>query len=127
GFLGHLLGGWQTSTTYRYATGQPYTTIQFHNSGSLCDPTATVSGTYDACRPIVSNAAAPQTSIGAFTCSGATAGTCSLSDFVTGNPTTLSAVHWVYNDPNAAVFYGTPYAGGGRNTLRGQPISTGNL
>jgi hypothetical protein len=46
---------------------------------------------------------------------------------VTGNPTTLSAVHWVYNDPNAAVFYGTPYAGGGRNTLRGQPISTGNL
>jgi outer membrane receptor protein involved in Fe transport len=127
GFVGHLLGGWQTSTTYRYAIGQPYTTIQFHNSGSLCDPTATVSGTYDACRPILSNAAAPQTSIGAFTCSGATAGTCSLSDFVTGNPTTLSAVHWVYNDPNAAVFYGTPYAGGGRNTLRGQPISTGNL
>jgi outer membrane receptor protein involved in Fe transport len=127
GFVGHLLGGWQTSTTYRYATGQPYTTIQFHNSGSLCDHSATMSGTYDACRPILSNAAAPQTSIGAFTCTGSTAGTCSLSDFVTGNPTSLSAVHWVYNDPNAATFYGTPYAGGGRDTLRGQPISTGNL
>jgi outer membrane receptor protein involved in Fe transport len=127
GFVGHLLGGWQTSTTYRYATGQPYTTIQFHNSGSLCDPSSTMSGTYDACRPILSNAAAPQTSIGAFTCTGSTAGTCSLSDFVTGNPTSLSAVHWVYNDPNAATFYGTPYAGGSRDTLRGQPISTGNL
>jgi outer membrane receptor protein involved in Fe transport len=127
GLLGHLLGGWQASTTYRYATGQPYTTIQSHNGGSLCDPTATDSGTYDACRPILSNAAAPQTSVGAFTCTGATAGTCSLADFVTGAPTSLSAVHWVYNDPNAAIFYGTPFAGGARNTLRGQPISTANL
>jgi len=86
-----------------------------------------MSASFDACRPIVSNPAAPQTAIGAFTCSGSTASTCSLGDFVTGAPTTLSAVHWVYNDPNAATFYGTPYAGVGRNTVRGQPISTANL
>ena len=115
------------SSTYRFNVGQPYTTIQFHNGGSLCDHSATMSGTYDACRPILSNAAAPLNSTGAFTCTGTTSATCTLSDFLTGAATTLSAVHWVYNDSNAAVFYGTPFAGAGRNILRGQPISTANL
>jgi hypothetical protein len=127
GLVGHVAGGWQMSTTYRFSVGQPYTTIQLHNSGSLCDPTATVSGTFDACRPILNNAGAPLNSAGAFTCTGATASTCTLADFFTGAPTTLSAVHWIYNDPNAAIFYGTPFAGAGRDLLRGQPISTANL
>ena len=48
-------------------------------------------------------------------------------DFVTGLPTTISAVHWIYNDPTSAAFFGTPFAGAGRNILRGQPISTANL
>ena len=39
----------------------------------------------------------------------------------------MSAVHWIQNSPAAAIFYGTPFAGGGRNTLRGQDISTANL
>ena len=52
---------------------------------------------------------------------------CGLADFVTGAPTTRSAVHWIYNDPKAAAFFGTPFAGAGRNILRGQPISTANL
>jgi hypothetical protein len=39
----------------------------------------------------------------------------------------MGAVHWIYNDPNAATFFGTPFAGAGRNILRGQPISTANL
>jgi hypothetical protein len=65
--------------------------------------------------------------VGQFTCSGTTASTCTLSDFVTGAPTNLNSVHWVHNDPNAAIFYGTPFAGVGRNTLRGTPISTANL
>jgi outer membrane receptor protein involved in Fe transport len=127
GFMGHLLGGWQPGVTYRYASGQPLTVIDFHNPSSLCDPTSTMSASFDACRPILSNSAAPQTAVGQFTCTGPTASTCSLADFVTGAPTTLSAVHWVANDPNAATFYGTPYAGVGRNTVRGQPISTANL
>jgi hypothetical protein len=65
--------------------------------------------------------------VGQFTCTGSTASTCSLSDFVTGLPTTASAVHWIQNSPEAAIVYGTPFAGVGRNTLRGQDISTANL
>ena len=127
GLAGHLFGGWQVNTTYRYTSGQPYTTVQRIVGGSLCDPTGVFGGTFDACRPIVGNASAPLATAGQFTCTGTTASTCALSDFVTGAPTTLSAVHWVLNDPNAAIYYGTPFAGAGRDTLRGQPISTANL
>jgi outer membrane receptor protein involved in Fe transport len=131
GLIGHLLGGWQASTTYRYASGQPYTTIQFRNSGSLCDPTHTLSASFDACRPILGNPAAPLNTVGA--CTDPTLPDCGIAQgapfFNTGTivPTTMSAVHWIYNDPNAAAFFGTPFGGAGRNTLRGQPISTGNL
>ena len=127
GVLGHVLGGWQINTTYRYTSGQPYTTIQRYVSGSLCDPTGLFGGNYDACRPIVANAAAPLDTVGTYSCTGSTASTCSLADFVTGLPTTSSAVHWIQNNPAAAIVYGTPFAGVGRNTLRGQDISTANL
>jgi len=127
GLVGHLLGGWQVNTTYRYTSGQPYTTIQRYVNGSLCDPTGNFGGTYDACRPIVSNAGAPLDTVGQYTCTGLTASTCSLSDFVTGLPTTTTAVHWIQNTPAAAIVYGTPFAGTNRNTLRGQDISTANL
>jgi len=127
GLLGHVLGGWQVNTTYRYTSGQPYTTIQRYVSGSLCDPTGDFGGRYDACRPIVANAAAPLGTVGQYTCTGTTASTCSLSDFATGAPTTPNAVHWIQNNPAAAIVYGTPFAGVGRNTLRGQDISTANL
>jgi hypothetical protein len=127
GLLGHVLGGWQANTTYRYTSGQPYTTIQRYVNGSLCDPTGNFGGNYDACRPIVANAAAPLATVGQYNCTGTTASTCSLTDFVTGLPTTTSAVHWIQNSPAAAIVYGTPFAGVGRNTLRGQDISTANL
>jgi Carboxypeptidase regulatory-like domain/TonB dependent receptor/TonB-dependent Receptor Plug Domain len=127
GFLGHLLGGWQFNETYRYTSGQSYTPIEKYVSGSLCDPSADFGGTNDACRPILSNTSAPFASVGQFTCTGTTAATCALTNFVTGAPTTLSAVHWVLNDPNSAIFYGTPFAGVGRNILRGQPINTTNI
>ncbi len=127
GLFGHVLGGWQVNTTYRYSSGQPYTTIQKYVNGSLCDPTGNFGGTYDACRPIVANPSAPLDSVGQYACSGTTASTCSLSDFVTGLPTSTSAVHWIQNNPAAAIVYGTPFAGVGRNTLRGQNISTANL
>jgi outer membrane receptor protein involved in Fe transport len=149
GFMGHLLGGWQPSISYRYATGQPYTTIQFRNSGSLCDPTHTLSSTYDACRPILGNASLPLNTAGRY-CDGTT-GTCmdaSSNPLPTGTlvsftdpcfgaaPATpgcgagvspISGAHWIYNDPTAAQVQGTPFDGAGRNTLRGQPLSTGNL
>ncbi len=127
GLLGHVLGGWQVNTTYRYTSGQPYTTIQLYANGSLCDPMGNFGGNYDACRPIVANAAAPLATVGQYNCTGTTASTCSLTDFVTGLPTTANAVHWIQNNPAAAIVYGTPFAGTGRNTLRGQDISTANL
>lgn len=127
GLLGHLAGGWEMNTTYRYTSGQPYTTIQFADNGSagICDPGGALSVTYDACRPILSNKAARLDTVGF--CTDPTLSDCGISDFVTGNPTTLSAVHWVFNDPTAAAFYGTPFKGAGRNILRGQAVNTVNL
>jgi hypothetical protein len=128
GLVGHVLGGWQMNTTYRYTFGQPYTTIEsrFAGSGtSLCDPTGTMSTFYDACRPIVSNPAAPLASIGI--CTDPTLSDCGIQDYVSGAATNMNAVRWIVNDNNAAKFFGTPFKGIGRNTLRGQPISTVNL
>ena len=123
--LGHALGGWQINTTYRFSSGQPYTTIESHDPNSLCDPTSAFSAGRDGCRPILSNSKAPLASGGQ--CIDATAPECGIVDFATGLPTTMSAVHWIHNDPISAAFFGTPFAGAGRNILRGQPISTANL
>ena len=147
GFAGHLLGGWQVNTTYRYTSGQPYTTIQRFVNGSLCDPNADFGGRFDACRPILSNASLPLTSVGQY-CDG-TLATCptaagtalplgalvSFSDPCLGSGggqnqcavTPINGAHWIHNDPTAAQVVGTPYAGVGRNTLRGQSINTDNL
>lgn len=149
GIVGRLLGGWQLNTTYRYSVGQPYTTIENHNSGSLCDPGQNFGR--DPCRPILGNASLPLDSTGRF-CDGSPF-TCVL-DPTTGTaeplgtlvpfgdpcfgsydpgsgtgctPPTLSGAHWIYNDPTAAQVLGTPFGGARRNILRGQPISTANL
>jgi carboxypeptidase family protein/TonB-dependent receptor-like protein len=149
GYAGHVLGGWQVNTTYRYTSGQPYTAIQRYATGSLCDPTAVFGGQLDACRPILSNASLPIASVGQY-CDG-TLATCptsagaktaeplgTLVSFTdpclgTGNGkgqcavTPITGAHWIHNDPTAAKVVGTPYAGVGRDTLRGQPISAANL
>jgi len=36
-------------------------------------------------------------------------------------------VHWIRNDDISAQFFGTPFAGGGRNQQRGQTINNVNL
>jgi Carboxypeptidase regulatory-like domain/TonB dependent receptor/TonB-dependent Receptor Plug Domain len=149
GWLGHLLGGWQFNSTYRFTSGQPYTVVQKYVTGSLCDPTSDWGGSYDACRPILSNAALPLSSVGQY-CDG-TAATClgpngttplplgtlvALGDPCLGSGapggtpcavTPISGAHWILNDPTAAKVLGTPFAGVGRNTLRGEPISTANV
>jgi outer membrane receptor protein involved in Fe transport len=147
GYAGHLLGGWQVNTTYRYTSGQPFTAIQRYATGSLCDPAADFGGQFDACRPILSNASLPIASVGQY-CDG-TLATCptaggvgapfgtlvSFTDPCLGTGggqsqcavTPITGAHWIHNDPTAAKVVGTPYAGVGRNTLRGQPISTDNL
>ncbi len=150
--VGKVLGGWQLNTTYRYSTGQPYSVIQFNQfdlgTGNLCDPSSTMSGTYSACRPILFNGAAPFNSTGRM-CDGTNA-ECSdslgnglplgtlvaLSDpcLFAGPPsaggcavTPISTAHWVLNDTSSAQFYGTPFRGTPRNTVRGQSISSMNL
>lgn len=150
GLMGHLMGGWQPSVTYRYASGQPETVDEFHNAGSLCDPTSTLSPTFDACRPILGNTSLPLNTTGRYcdgtvnTClnSGGTAlGLGTLVNFTdpcfgAGPPTggaqpcavsPINGAHWIYNDPIAAQINGTPFAGAARNLVRGQPISTANL
>ena len=163
GLLGHVLGGWQVNTTYRYTSGQPYTTIQRYVSGipgptpnsppivdsSLCDPTGLFGGNYDACRPILSSPGVPYNATttatggnyvgmycGAGECPSAggmyPSGTlvsftdpCLSGGAATCTP--ISSAHWIQNDSNAATVLGTPFGGVGRNTLRGQNISTANL
>jgi hypothetical protein len=124
GFKGHLLGGWELNTTYRYTSGQPWTAIQFYD-GTFCDPTNSLSSAYDACRPILSNPGAPFATVGQ--CLNPAASDCGLANFVTGAPTTASAVHWILNDDNAALFYKNPFKGAGRNLYRGQPLTPVNL
>lgn len=148
GLFGHLAGGWQMNSTYRYTSGEPYTTIQQRQpDGSLCDPTSVVSGTYDACRPILSNAKLPLNSAGAY-CDGSTStcidssnnplafGTlvqydsCFFSVLTSNTPcavTPITGAHWILNDPTAASILGSPYKGVARNTLRGQAVNTVNL
>jgi hypothetical protein len=128
GFAGKILGGWQLNSTYRYTTGQAYTTVDSRfdgNGASLCDPTATMSTFYDACRPILSNPGAPLASVGI--CDPTAPSGCSVLNYLTGAPTSASAVHWIVNDNTAAAAFGSPFRGAGRNILRGQPISTTNL
>ena len=104
---------------------------------------------YDACRPILSNASLPLSSTGIY-CDGTTAtcldpadptlstalptgtlaqyNSCIFSSFSTPcGATTITSAHWIVNDGTAATILGSPFKGVGRNTLRGQPISTVNL
>jgi outer membrane receptor protein involved in Fe transport len=130
GFLGKVLGGWQMNTTYRYTPGQPYSTVQLFPAyvtglPSLCDSSFTMSTAYDPCRPVLTSTSAPLNTVGL--CTDPTASNCGVVDYVTGAPTTLSAVHWLVNDPTAATFYKNPFNGARRNSYLGQPISTANL
>jgi outer membrane receptor protein involved in Fe transport len=116
GFTGHVLGGWQLNTAYRYTSGQPWYPIQAREGG-VCDPSGTMSGTWDACRPILWDKNAPLDTVAFYD-------TGSLYDYATGDQ--VSTSHWVVNDANAAAHFGTPFAGVGRNILRGDTISNIN-
>ena len=125
GFLGHFFGGWEINGTYRYTSGQPWTLEQNPGQG-LCDPTNFTNGTLDTCRPIPGNRRAPFNSVGQ--CTNPLAPDCGITSLNNGgSPIALSQVHWIINDVNAAKFFGSPFLGIGRNTERGQPVSTVNL
>ena len=92
----------------------------------LCDSGNVLSSTIDACRPILGNSAAPLSAVGQITA--ISGGVPTVMNVGTGATTTLSDVHWIINDLNAAKFFGTPFAGTRRNPgTRGDTINQGNL
>jgi outer membrane receptor protein involved in Fe transport len=128
GLKGRLLGGWEVNPIYRYTSGQPYTVVstRFVGSGStLCDSSRTFSSTFSACRPILSAPGAAIDTVGQ--CTNSALPDCGLVDFFTGNPINAAQVHWIVNDTTAAQFFGTPFAGAGRNLQRGDTINNVSL
>ncbi len=127
GFLAHLLGGYGFNTTWRFSSGQLWTPLQVPGANASCQDT------FDAvffgpstCRPFWGNPSAAIGSVGQ--CTNSAAADCGLVDYFTGNPTTKSAVQFIYNDTVAAKFFGTPYGNVGRNShLRGQTVNNANL
>ncbi len=121
GWVGHALGGWEISSTYRFNSGQPYNPIQ-PTSSDACDQT--FNNTFfgaDTCRPILGSSSAPINSVGQ--CTSATAANCGLVDFYSGLAVTPSQVHWIINDNTSALFFGSPFRGVGRNIQRGQTVN----
>jgi hypothetical protein len=133
GFLGKLLGGYQTNTTWRYSTGQLWTPITFPGANTSCQNS--FDNTYfgfSTCRPFLGSASAPVDSVGI--CLNPAAADCGLSNYYdftlngVTTPVSKSAVHWIYNDDNAAAFFKTPYGNVGRNPgVRGQAVSAVNM
>lgn len=148
GLLGHVAGGWEINGTYRYTSGQPWTVLQNAGQG-LCDPSDFTGGAFDTCRPFVGNASLPVGSVGQYcdsnpaTCPVAATGSAVLpvGTLVSVNAgcvgsggttsqcavTPISASHFIVNTVEAETIYGSPYSPLGRDTQRGQPISTINM
>src|ERR1700693_2275132 len=128
GFLGHVLGGYQISTTWRYSSGQLWTPLQLAGINTSCQTNydnAFDSG-FSTCRPFAGNPRANVGAVGA--CTDATLPDCGIVNYYTGAPTTMSAVRWIYNDDVSSKFFGTPYGNVGRNPgVRGDAVNTVNL
>ena len=140
GFVGHVLGGYEVTGTWRYSTGQLWTPSEFAGENSSCQ-TSFDNAFFSAastCRPFAGNPHAPVDSVGA--CTDPTLPDCGLVNFYTlgltdslGNPiaptpTTKTAVRWIFNDDTSAAFFGTPYGNAGRNPgVRGDSVNTVNL
>jgi hypothetical protein len=121
---GRLLGGWQVNPIWRFVSGQPYTVTENAAADTLlCDPTQNSGST--TCRPILTNRHAPLDTVGQ--CTDSTASDCGLVNYYTGESLTRQDVHWIVNDDASAKYFGTPFAGGGRNQQRGDSINNANL
>ena len=140
GFLGHVLGGYQASGTWRFSSGQLWTPTELAGFSSSCQTSfdTVFFSQASACRPFLGNPGARVDSVGA--CTDPTLPDCGLVDYYTiglvdsmGNaipptPTTKSAVRWIYNDDNSAAFFGTPYGNVSRNPgVRGDSVNTVNF
>jgi hypothetical protein len=128
GFLGHILGGYQASGTWRFSVGQLWTPTELAGFSSSCQTSfdnSFFSGA-SACRPFAGNTHAAVDSVGA--CTDPTLPDCGLVDYFTGAPTTTSAVRWIYNDDVSSAFFKTPYGNVARNPgYRGDNVNTVNF
>lgn len=123
-FAGKVLGGWQINPVWRFASGQPYSVTENGDPDTLlCDPTENSGST--TCRPILANKHAPFTSVGQ--CTDPSASDCGIVNYYTGSPVSMPDVHWIRNDDVSAAYYGTPFAGRGRDQQRGDTINNVNL
>jgi outer membrane receptor protein involved in Fe transport len=128
GFIGKVLGGYQANATWRYTSGQVWTPALIPGlDNSACQQSwdSTFIG-LSSCRPFLGSASAPIDTVGQ--CTDPTLPDCGLVNYYTGAATTKSAVHWIYNENNAAQFFNTPYGNVRRNPgVRGQAINAVNF
>jgi outer membrane receptor protein involved in Fe transport len=132
GLVGKLFGGIQWNATYRYLSGQPYTTSQLLAS-RVCD-SSNLGGGADLCRPFLGNTAAPLNSTafcfaGNSSPTGCTTGPATQdSPGGTGQPINLADAHWIVNTPFTANLLGvTPFNGSSRNLSRGDAANATNM
>ena len=128
---GLLFGGFSLNAIYQYNTGQPFTVSQGTVS-SAGDTSYDIPGSgVGTPRPVLSNSKAPLNTVGTYiddpqgqiTTAGTGYYVYNGIDPNTGlynQPTTASAVHWLWNNQALAKLLGNPFPGVGRNTLRGQ-------
>ncbi|MGB6689299.1 MAG: carboxypeptidase regulatory-like domain-containing protein [Terracidiphilus sp.] len=152
GILGRALGGYNFNAFYTFNNGQPFNPIQnqvsvqspnvltyictVNNCNAKTPPPPTINVTEaetsfcdlgfaevfgNPCRPILSNPAAPMTSVGINTGPGG------YINYVTGTPTSPSAVHWLWNNQYEALARHNPFPGAGRNILRGDSFNNLDL
>ncbi len=123
-FASRLLGGWQVNLVGRFVSGQPFTVTENPAANTLlCDPTQTSGST--TCHPILNSRQAPFATVGQ--CTDPSASDCGIVNYYTGAPVSKSDVHWIVNDDTSARYFGTPFAGVGRNQQRGDTINNANL
>ena len=128
GFLGRVLGGFQTSGTWRYSSGQLWTPTELAGVSTSCQTAFDLAffNPASTCRPFLGNPSAAVDSVGA--CTNAALPDCGLVNFYTNAPTTKSAVRWIYNDDVSSAFFKTPYGNVGRNPgIRGDAVNTVSL
>ncbi len=124
GIVGRMLGGWSLAGIYIWTTGRPMQPVQF-NSGAVGvtdrDFNVTFFGQFDSTRPFAASPNAPLRSIGFVNPQR------QLVDYNNRNqPVNLQDVRWVYNNLDAARYFGTPF-GVGRNVIFGPKNSQGDL
>jgi hypothetical protein len=154
GILGRILGGYYLNAVYQFNGGTPFNPVQ--NSFSVVSPSvladisgksgnpagisastaATINQTQaelgfcdvgfaqqfgNSCRPILSSSKAPMSSIGI------NLGPGGYVDYVTGLPTTASSEHWLWDNQYESIARNNPFAGIGRNTVRGDSFNDFDL